>query len=98
MLLCHIREHIRSRDTLGIAAAAREGENYLRQWTDNNILRPYYKVHRMLEEISMARELAALLLQEGMEEERVVWGRAMGLHTRLHDLALIGVPIKNDEV
>jgi hypothetical protein len=52
----------------------------------------------MLEEISMARELAALLLQEGMEEERVVWGRAMGLHTRLHDLALIGVPIKNDEV
>jgi hypothetical protein len=44
------------------------------------------------------QELAALLLQKGMEEERGVWGRVMGLHTGLHDLVLIGAPIKNDEV
>lgn len=30
MLLCHIREHIRSRNALAIAAAAREGGIYLR--------------------------------------------------------------------
>jgi hypothetical protein len=46
----------------------------------------------------MARELAALLLQEGMEEERMVWERVMPLYTGLHDLVHIGVPMKNDEV
>jgi len=29
-----------------------------------------------------------------MEEERMVWERVMGLHTGVHDLVLIGVPIK----
>ena len=62
MLLCNAGEHIRSRNALAIAAAAREGEIYLRLWTDKNILRPFYKVHQSLEEIPVARELAALLL------------------------------------
>jgi hypothetical protein len=43
MLLCHGGEHIHSRNALAIAAAAREGKNYLRLWTDKNILRPFTK-------------------------------------------------------
>jgi hypothetical protein len=66
------RSHTATETTLAVESIT----NFLLQWSAN--LGPF---HQRLEEISLLREFAEILLPEETEEERMLWAPLVLLHT-----------------
>jgi hypothetical protein len=65
-----------SRNTTETANAVRGITNFLQQYSDNHGPR-----YQCLQDIPLLKDFAEILLQEGMEEERMLWAPLVLLHT-----------------
>jgi len=83
-----IGRYFLSQDHHQIATAAQRIQNFLLRWSENR--GPAHRILQPVEEIPSLEEFAELLLQEGMEQERMVWEPVVQLHTgrRLNALLL----------
>ncbi len=83
-----IGRHFLSQDHHRIATAVQHIQKFLLCWSENR--GPAYQILQPIAEAPLLEEFARLLLQEGMEQERMVWEPVVKLHTgrRLNSLLL----------
>jgi hypothetical protein len=82
-----IGRHLLSQDHHRIATAAQRIQNFLLRWSENR--GPAHRIWQSIEEVPLLEQFAQLLLQEGMEQERMVWEPVVQLHTGRRLTALI---------
>lgn len=74
-----IGRHLLSQDHHRITTAVQRIQNFLLRWSEHR--GPIHRILQPIAEATLLEQFAQLLLQEGMEQERMVWEPVVQLHT-----------------
>ena len=82
-----IGRHLLSQNPLQISTAVQGIRNFLLRWSEHR--GPSSRFSQSVQDIPLVAEFAELLLEEGMEGERMIWEPVVQLHTGLRLTAIL---------